>query len=98
MQPHDHKYIQGDIGELCDVCGLLRSTIEGVPTIKERIMVAGNNEVTNNEPFSDPDQRLHVYNMGKLKEVATILQELNDRLSALEPDEYRQAIINKLEE
>ncbi len=27
---HEHKYIQGDIGELCDVCGLLRSTIEGI--------------------------------------------------------------------
>ena len=28
MKPHEHKYISGTIGDECEFCGLLKSTIE----------------------------------------------------------------------
>ena len=73
MQPHEHKYTQGDIGELCDVCGLLRSTIEGVPTIRERI-----------EESEEIWETFYPKEFGKISGIITILTELHDRLSALE--------------
>lgn len=34
MNPHEHNYIAGTIGDECDFCGLLKSTIESMENTK----------------------------------------------------------------
>ena len=49
MKPHEHKYIAGTIGDECDFCGLLKSTIEGLEK-QEKI---GHSRGSHADDFSD---------------------------------------------
>lgn len=51
MKGHEHKYIAGTIGDECEFCGLLKTTIEDSCTEQEPTEQTGKEQLLNVQKF-----------------------------------------------